>query len=573
MFELSEQKKALLETDGNLLIMGGPGSGKTTIALIKAKYILERKDLLTGQTILFLSFARATILRVQQHASVVIPPELKSRIDITTYHSFAWTLLRSHGYLLNNNALRLLPPHESASRLAVVDNKENEKWRLFNEEGLIHFDLFAKLCFCLINESQAIAKIIAAAYPVIILDEFQDTNSEEWEFIQELGKRSCLISLADPEQRIYDFRGASPARIRQFIEAFKPAVFDFGQENNRSAGTDIIKYGNDLLIGKNKSESYNDVQCYYYPPRKNNAQLISLKTYILNAYDRQKKAGRNNWSIAVLLPTNSLMITVSDFLDSRQQLSSGQVLPQIHHDLAVETAGPCIAGVLIAGLLDGGSQKKASKEDLIENLCSHILGRRGTKAPCKADIAFASCLTQYNKGTSVKGKTRQCVIDDCNCIIKKCNDASFTGDVAADWVMVRDIVASALSEYLIKVANDAKYLKLLRRGSILNAGLGQLWKRSHNYLGAKKVVQDALAQEHFSTSTQAWNGVSVMTIHKAKGKEFDEVIVYEGAFPGQRIVFDSKNVDQARINLRVAVTRAREKSIIITPKNDPCCLL
>lgn len=55
-----------------------------------------------------------------------------------------------------------------------------------------------------------------------------------------------------------------------------------------------------------------------------------------------------------------------------------------------------------------------------------------------------------------------------------------------------------------------------------------MWRSSHSYNGAVNAVSEALMQEHFSLSTKSWDGVNVMTIHKAKGKEFDEVIIYEG---------------------------------------------
>ena len=64
-----------------------------------------------------------------------------------------------------------------------------------------------------------------------------------------------------------------------------------------------------------------------------------------------------------------------------------------------------------------------------------------------------------------------------------------------------------------------------------------------------------------------------MTIHKAKGKEFDEVIIYEGSFPGQRFIYDEEKIDQARLNLRVAVTRAKRNVIIFTPQVNSCSLL
>ena len=92
------------------------------------------------------------------------------------------------------------------------------------------------------------------------------------------------------------------------------------------------------------------------------------------------------------------------------------------------------------------------------------------------------------------------------------------------------------------------------------------------YNGAVEIVSEALLQEHFSMSTKTWKGVNVMTIHKAKGKEFDEVIIYEGWYQN-RFVTRPERIDQARLNLRVAVTRARTRATIMTPDTDPCTLL
>jgi DNA helicase-2/ATP-dependent DNA helicase PcrA len=280
MFELTENRKNLLAASGHLLVLGGPGSGKTTIALLKAQHEIKNGFLKPRQKILFLSFARSTIARVIQQAKRVITKEELKEIRIETYHGFSWSLLKSHGYLLSGKRnISLLPPPEATSLLAEIESLSDraiEKNRLFDVDGILHFDLFAEKASQLLSKSQTLANIISDTYPIIILDEFQDTNIKEWEFIQELGKRSRLIALADAEQRIYEFRGADPARIGQFITKYAPVKYDFGTENNRSSGTDITEFGNDLLAGTHKTKKYKDVKRLGYKVMKGVARHIAL---------------------------------------------------------------------------------------------------------------------------------------------------------------------------------------------------------------------------------------------------------------------------------------------------------
>ena len=87
----------------------------------------------------------------------------------------------------------------------------------------------------------------------------------------------------------------------------------------------------------------------------------------------------------------------------------------------------------------------------------------------------------------------------------------------------------------------------------------------------EKISKNVLAQEYFATSTKTWNGINIMTIHKAKGKEFDEVIVYEDPYEGRFVV--NEDLEKAKFFLRVAVTRAKKHAIILTPQGNPCPLL
>lgn len=579
MFQISEDKQRVLDGTGHMLIMGGPGSGKTTIALIKAKAIVKSGILRDEQSVLFLSFARSTIARVEQHAQTVIDKGTKKRIEITTYHSFIWTILHSHGYLLASKNLRILLPHEASVALSSCgeQEKENEKKRLFEVEGQIHFDLFAKKCYELLSKSSTLLQIIASAYPFIILDEFQDTNVDEWNLIKILGKYSTLIALADPEQRIYDFRGADPARIKQYIEAMIPEEFDFGTENNRSAGTDIVEFGNDLLTGRNLYKKYSDVTIYTYEPLKGNAHLLKIKWFLLNRIKKLSTENPDNWSIAVLVPSNALMITISDILSKSKSMQNGKVVPAIEHDVSIETAGPALAAILIAHLLEQCSQNKCNINSIVTNLCEHILGRKGDKQPTQNDAALVAALKEYiNKKKfekPIRGAFRQRIMEECQSIVNSSNELTFCGDVAQDWIAVRKLFAQTSTECLKQIYTDSLFVKLLHKGTVLNTNLSRLWRQNGNYYGATDVVRDALTQEHFATSLKVWHGVNVMTIHKSKGKEFDEVLVFEGAFQGQRFIYSDAELDKARINLRVAATRAKRKAYFITPKNEPCPLL
>lgn len=407
-------------------------------------------------------------------------------------------------------------------------------------------------------------------YPIIILDEFQDTNQDEWSLIQTLGTRSRLIALADPEQRIYEFRGADPRRIGEFITAYSPKQFDFGSENHRSNGTDITVFGNDLLSGANKSRAYNNVAIKRYGFYRNRSSHFPVKTAVLEAIKRLKRDGPTDWSLAVLVPSKRMMLAVSDYL-----LLQTDGLPTVHHDVAFDAEGPSLSASLIAGLLEGADQVALIAQRLLVDLCSHMRGRAGGNTPTKATLELVSAVSAFLESGKIRGKNRKQLITDAEQIAGKRLQLKFSGDPGDDWLSARRLLSDASSDSFKLVAEDAKYLRLFHKGAALRATLGELWRRNGEYGGATAAVHSALLQEHFSVATSRWTGIHVMTIHKAKGKEFDEVIVYEGTHQG-RIVRQNatdNEIGQARLSLRVAVTRAKLRTTILTPKNDACPFL
>lgn len=600
--QLTDKQLEVMEAAGHVLITGGPGSGKTTISILKAAQIAEH-DLRPGQKVLFLSFARATVSRVLEAIEYEqkIPPDQKRRIDVETYHSFFWRILKAHGYLIGlPRRLSILTPPGEAIALSEIRSgfparnltdeqktarkadEEAERGRLATIDGRVCFAFFASYIGDILHGSERIRKLLATMYPVIILDEFQDTNAEQWRVVQALGKFSTLVSLADPEQRIYDWIGADPQRLNHFREAFAPTEVDLGTDNHRSAGTDIAVFGNDILKGKFRQGPYVGVQIYFYPP--NAVQAFSgLVITIYKARKRLVEAGIKDWSLAILVPTKKMTRLVSDAL---RKPPAG--MTEVPHSAIIEMEGAILGAEIIALLLQPAADGRHF-EQLIDLMCSFFQGKGGDE-PTQAALKEAAGIRkayQELRACQATGKAvrKNSILVNVLAVYEQTRTLILTGDPDKDWRAMRHILEVGACKRLKEVADEVRNIRVLDRGTQLRQALSQDWRENGGYLRALSITRQAFIQEHFSTNSRPETGVVVMNMHKAKGKQFDEVIVFEGwpirpkgeaLYNRDRIVrFNSRDEidDQARQNFRVSVTRGKRQTTILTPQGDTCVLL
>lgn len=559
---ICEKRESVLDYQGHILVEGGPGAGKTTLALLKAHSIFQRGQLNKNQKVLFLSFARATISRIEEQAKHLIKNSEKTELQVNTYHGFAWSIIQSHGYLLNRHRqFKLITPPNFAADIAGFGTRneiEAYKYKLWNDDGIICFDLFAELVCEILERSEKIQKIISDTYPFIIVDEFQDTDANEWKIIKLLGRNSKIMALADLNQRIFEFRGASVKRIPEFISHFEGLRIDLGKENNRSNGLDIIQFGDDLLTGKNKGKIYKNVQVTKYKYYKSDLKL-PLFIKIQDAFKRKKVDDINDWSLAILVKRKIDTLKISSYLNSKK----------IFHEVIIDPEGPSLAASVIAKVMEPTTDWDITT--LIHNIIQHLKGRKSTKIS-QVDLKSINFLESYEDGNRIIGSKRKLLIEDIEKIISNRDKIIFTGSPDKDWILVRNLFQNSNHEILRCIYEDAIYLRLLNKGAILLEKLTENWRTTQSYQMASDLVEEALTQEHFAMTNRKYSGIFVMNLHKSKGKEFDEVIIWEELY-NPIINPDPKRIEQDKLVLRVAVTRARKLTSILTPIGQPCILL
>ena len=330
-FEICNQRRAILEGAGHMLVLGGPGSGKTTIALLKARRaVLE--SLRPEQSVLLLSFSNSAIRRILESTGNVLTTEIRRNVEIRTYHSFAWDILRSHGYLLSlQRQLTIVAAQDAAVVRAGLEDEEwvAEEERLFLADGRLTYDQFAPRAADLLERSAVIRRRFGRAYPLILVDEFQDTDEDQWRLIRTLSQDSEVIALGDTEQRIYAWRkGVSATRLQNFAETLAAATFDFQNENNRSPATGIAGFARSLLSPEVHLELPDDItfrrfQLGRFP--------VGLRFALISTWNETvKRTGRRDLSIVVAARSRTMVRLISDALAQRLTVKGKEHGPNPH---------------------------------------------------------------------------------------------------------------------------------------------------------------------------------------------------------------------------------------------------
>ena len=255
-----EQLKAIQSKAGPLLVLAGPGSGKTYVITHHMIYLISECHIPANQ-ILVITFTKAAALEMQKRAVSANPA--CSYVIFGTFHSVFYHILKlsnpnkayqlagdKERFLLLKDLIKNENSHDTSvdliqeaeccmqeiSRfknlfpdpLSQQNEKMPEKYRRIyhlyeewlQENGKLDFDDMIKLCYQQLKSDRKLRSYWQDRFSHILIDEFQDINRLQYETICLLGANHNIYAVGDDDQAIYSFRGSDPALMNQFIRDF-----------------------------------------------------------------------------------------------------------------------------------------------------------------------------------------------------------------------------------------------------------------------------------------------------------------------------------------------------------------
>lgn len=565
------QRQSILDENGAILVTGGPGSGKTTIALAKARLVIER-GLLPGQSVLFLSFSRAAVARVIEASKTQLPAVLQSKLSIQTFHSFFWRILQAYGYLLGTpKSLRLLMPHDEAAMRHEFESYGGdwsvERERLFRETGRVAFDLFASKTHELLSHSVCLRELFSSCYPLIVVDEAQDTAEDQWQCVRLLSACTQMMCLADLDQQIYDFRpGVSSDRVTHIMAALQPLRVDLAGENHRSPDSEIIAFANDILLNTPRGAAYRGVSRINYRANREYRDR-AIRQAIGIAIQRAKESTQSNIESLAVLATWGRGVNVI----SRALTGDGTNL--IPHRVMIDEASVLLSSRMVAFMLEPRRPETAELEDLADglDLAAMVFRARGgnTNLATAQRLANSAAQSRANALPRANGVASK-LLD----VLRLLRSHEFTGDPRRDWLDARSFLRNSGANPFQSIAADAEQLVAFQRGRRISAALTELWQIQGAYWNARNALDAAITEDQLLSGGNDLRGIHVMTIHKSKGKEFDATIIFDDP-NSSPLLFTEEAPPHLRCRklARVGITRARHHVLMLCDAFTPTVLL
>jgi ATP-dependent DNA helicase UvrD/PcrA len=253
---LDAEQRAAAEAAAPLMIIAGPGSGKTRTLTHRIAAAIASQQVRPEQC-LALTFTRRAAEEMRQRLTALLGRPA-ARLTVTTFHGLGLMLLREQHELAGlpadftvadepavlDVAAGLAGPDRSARAwLAAAGRDETQRDRLrqaLAARGLVDFDGLVELSTAVLSQAPAVAAALRERWPQISVDEYQDIDAAQYALLRLLTDRGAgLTVIGDPDQAIYGFRGADVGFFLRFAADY-PAASTVALSTNYRSSPGIV---------------------------------------------------------------------------------------------------------------------------------------------------------------------------------------------------------------------------------------------------------------------------------------------------------------------------------------------
>ena len=594
-----QQKDAVVQVDGPVLVVAGAGSGKTKVLTSKLAYLVNEGKAWPNQ-ILCVTFTNKAAKEMRDRVLKILGGKLSSLSWLGTFHAISVKFLRRHAEAVglksnftildtedqkklikeickseNIDAKKispqfilsfidrwknkgLLPEEVNLSKKEIFENQILKVYRIYQSKvrDLNSCDFGDLILYCvkLFEKNSDIRKIYANNFKYILVDEYQDTNfiQNKWlQLIVNENKNICCVG--DDDQSIYSWRGAEIKNFLSFDKVYPECKIFRLEQNYRStknildAASFLISHNKDRLGKKLWSDSLTgeNVRLNCYKNGKEEAREIGN---IIETYTKKNSS------------PNDMAILVRAIYQTREFEE---------RFLKIGVNYRIIGGIKF--------YERAEVKDAICYL--RIINQKFD------DLAFERIINRPRRGlgeVTIKqmyefsSKNKICLEDAARKLIqlnqfkpKVKSIVKLILDLLDKWRL--DLKKNKHYDLLKIILDESGYSEMLKNKKDLEnenrlENLKELLRAMHDYDNLQGFL------EHVALATsidQNWNDekVNIMTMHAAKGLEFDKVFLpgwEEGLFPHQKSLEEKGDfaLEEERRLAYVGITRAKKNAFI-----------
>lgn len=601
-----EQQRAVITDSQYTLVLAGAGSGKTRVVVHRIAWLCSVKNIPSG-AIFAVTFTNKAVSGMQERIKELLDEAHYQGIWVSTFHGAAHRLLRifskEAGLPDNFKLIDMDDQIRLLKRLMQELNLDEEAWspkqaakiissqkekglradditddmrpielkiyalyqQICEQAGYVDFSELLLRTHELLKRDQKVLNYCRCRFRYIFVDEFQDANPIQLNIIKLLaGKKNNIMIVGDDDQSIYGWRDVNADNLQNFVREYPGTNIIRLEQNYRSTAA-ILHVANHLII-KNQQRLGKNLWTH-----QKNGEFINIymgfndideARFVANQIKKHHISGGDYSNCAILYRNNALSRLIEDTLiqagipyqiygsirlyerqEAKKALAYLRLLHDPQNDMAFEQVinAPArgIGEVSLNTIRKIAKQQQCSLWNTAKTLLSSNIIKSQPKAGLIRFIELIETMTNELNSLPFYQQLSRIIYDS---------------GLYEMYQQEQGIKAQSRLENLKKLLEDAERFYEKNGNEIIDPLSGKTLTALDAFLGYT-VLEDKEDQ-------QKTKSVQLMTLHSAKGLEFDNVYIVgmeEGLFPNERAKSDDKQMEEERRLMYVGITRARKQ--------------